>query len=99
MRRLIAGLLVALPLAAGAAELPVFDAHMHYSHDAWDVLPPKEVIAILKKAGVRRALVARMAGRTAARGGRAHRIQERRGDQMKTVTLFSEAICSCTSQK
>jgi hypothetical protein len=57
MRKLIAGLLVAAPLAAAAAELPVFDAHMHYSHDAWDVLPPKEVIAILKKAGVRRALV------------------------------------------
>jgi len=57
MRKLIAGLLVAAPLAAAAAELPIFDAHMHYSHDAWDVLPPKEVIAILKKAGVRRALV------------------------------------------
>jgi predicted TIM-barrel fold metal-dependent hydrolase len=42
---------------AGAAELPIFDAHVHYSHDAWSVVPPKEAIAILKKAGVTRALV------------------------------------------
>ena len=54
---LVAAPLAATPLAAAAAELPIFDAHMHYSHDAWDVLPPKDVIAILKKAGVRRALV------------------------------------------
>ncbi len=40
-----------------AAELPIFDAHVHYSHDAWDNLPPKDAIAILRKAGVRRALV------------------------------------------
>jgi hypothetical protein len=53
----IAALAVAAPLPAAGAELPVFDAHMHYSHDAWDVLPPKDAIAILKKAGVRRALV------------------------------------------
>jgi predicted TIM-barrel fold metal-dependent hydrolase len=45
------------PLAALGAELPVFDAHLHYSHDAWDVLPPADAVAILKKAGVRRALV------------------------------------------
>jgi hypothetical protein len=57
MRKLIAGLVLAAPLAAAGAELPIFDAHLHYSHDAWDVLPPKDVIAILKKAGVRRALV------------------------------------------
>jgi hypothetical protein len=24
-----------------AAELPIFDAHLHYSHDAWDNLPPR----------------------------------------------------------
>jgi len=57
MRNLIAAMLVLAPLAAAGAELPIFDAHMHYSHDAWDVLPPKEVVAILKKAGVRRALI------------------------------------------
>ena len=46
-----------LSAAAGAAELPIFDAHVHYSHDAWANLPPKEAIAILRRAGVVRALV------------------------------------------
>ncbi|MGQ0581991.1 MAG: hypothetical protein ACT4O6_08650, partial [Reyranella sp.] len=52
---------LALVAAAGIAradqELPIFDAHMHYSHDAWTVVPPKEVVEILKKAGVKRAMV------------------------------------------
>ena len=55
--------LVLLPLLAafGAAsaradELPIFDAHMHYSHDAWTVVPPAQVVDILKKAGVKRVL-------------------------------------------
>jgi len=47
--------LVALPTAA--ADLPVFDAHIHYSHDAWENLPPKAAIDVLRKAGIRRALV------------------------------------------
>jgi len=50
----------ALALASaqlGAAELPIFDAHVHYSHDAWENLPPKDAIAILRKAGLKRALV------------------------------------------
>ncbi len=48
----------ALP-AASAAEprLPIFDAHVHYSHDAWDRTPPKEAVAILRKAGLKRAMV------------------------------------------
>ncbi len=39
MRSLIGWLLLALlPLAAApAAELPIFDAHIHYSHDTRDV--------------------------------------------------------------
>jgi hypothetical protein len=45
------------PLAARAADLPIFDAHLHYSHDAWEVVSPKEAIAMLRKAGVKRALV------------------------------------------
>ena len=53
---------VVLGLAAGAlgaqaGELPIFDAHLHYSHDAWDLVPPKEAIAILRKAGLKRALI------------------------------------------
>ena len=50
-------LTLALPAVAGAAELPIFDAHLHYSHDAWDVVPVEQALAILRKAGVRRALV------------------------------------------
>lgn len=43
---------------AGAAEpLPIFDAHVHYSHDAWDLVPPKQAVEILRKAGLRGALV------------------------------------------
>jgi len=48
-------LLAALP--ATAAELPIFDAHVHYSHDAWDNLPPADAVAILRQAGLKRALV------------------------------------------
>ena len=43
--------------ADAAAPLPIFDAHVHYSHDAWEMVPPKEAIAILRKAGLSRALV------------------------------------------
>ena len=58
MRRrtaLLCLLLAALPVAA--AELPIFDAHLHYSHDAWEMLPPQDAVAMLRKAGLKRALV------------------------------------------
>jgi hypothetical protein len=42
---------------AQVAALPIFDAHLHYSHDAWEKLPPKDVVALLRQAGVKRALV------------------------------------------
>lgn len=48
--------LLLVPLAT-AAELPIFDAHIHYSHDTREALPAMEAIAILRKAGVRWALV------------------------------------------
>ena len=59
MRPHIAGVLLALTAmtAAPAAELPIFDAHLHYSHDAWETVPPKDAIALLRKAGLRRAVV------------------------------------------
>jgi len=41
----------------GAGELPIFDAHVHYSHDAWENVPPKIAIDLLRKAGIKRALV------------------------------------------
>lgn len=58
----IAGLAIALAgllasPSAGAAELPIFDAHVHYSHDAWATLPPKEAVALLRRAGLKRAMV------------------------------------------
>lgn len=59
MRALLAfvSLLAAAGTASADQELPIFDAHMHYSHDAWEVVPPKQVVEILKKAGVKRAMV------------------------------------------
>jgi hypothetical protein len=55
--RYLALLLALAAPPAHAAGLPIFDAHVHYSHDAWENLPPAEAIALLRKAGVRRALV------------------------------------------
>ncbi len=57
-----AGILLSVAAMAGApsavaADLPIFDAHLHYSHDAWESVPPKEAIALLRKAGLRRAVV------------------------------------------
>ena len=57
MRSVLFALSLLLGAMAQAQELPIFDAHMHYSHDAWESVPVQDVIAILKKAGVRRALV------------------------------------------
>lgn len=37
--------------------LPVFDAHIHYSHDVWDAISPAEAIRRLKAVGVTRAMV------------------------------------------
>ena len=57
-RRLIAALLIVLGSAApAAAELPIFDAHVHYSRPAWDVYSPERALSILAAAGVRRAIV------------------------------------------
>jgi len=63
----LAGALALAAMPVRAAELPIFDAHVHYSHDAWELLPPKEAVAVLRKAGVKRALVSSSA--TRARSG------------------------------
>ena len=52
-----AGLAALGQAQAADAPLPIFDAHLHYSHDAWERLPPKEAIALLRKAGLKRAMV------------------------------------------
>jgi predicted TIM-barrel fold metal-dependent hydrolase len=45
------------PCARAVGALPLFDAHIHYSHDAWELVPPKQAIEILRKAGLRGAFV------------------------------------------
>ena len=49
--------LAGLMTAALGAELPIFDAHIHFSKPAWDVYTPQRALDILARAGVRRALV------------------------------------------
>ncbi len=46
---------IATPILA--EELPIFDAHIHYSHDAVRMIPPQDVAQILRDAGVVKALV------------------------------------------
>ena len=54
----IAGVLMASgAYAADMAGVPIFDAHVHYSEDAWEAYPPDEVKARMDNAGVRWALV------------------------------------------
>jgi predicted TIM-barrel fold metal-dependent hydrolase len=59
MRLLLAALVWALTavLALAQAERPIVDAHIHYSHDTWDSVPPPQAIAVLRKAGVKKAFV------------------------------------------
>ena len=40
-----------------AQDLPIVDAHIHYSQPDWAVLTPDQVLTILDRAGVRHALV------------------------------------------
>ncbi len=51
----LAVMLMAAP--AAAQQMPIFDAHIHYSHDAVELVPPKEAADLLRKAGLRKALV------------------------------------------
>jgi hypothetical protein len=57
-----AAAVMALSLAASgqaqsASPLPLADAHIHYSHDAWEQLPPKAAIRLLRQAGLKMAFV------------------------------------------
>jgi len=36
---------------------PIIDAHIHYSQDAWSLLPPPEAIRVLRQAGLHKAFV------------------------------------------
>jgi hypothetical protein len=42
---------------APAATLPIFDAHLHYSHDAVALVPPAQAVQIMREAGLKGALV------------------------------------------
>ena len=42
---------------AGAAGLPLVDAHIHYSHDAWQRTPPPDAVRLLRSAGLKYAFV------------------------------------------
>lgn len=45
------------PALAQSFDGPLIDAHVHYSHDAWEMLPTDKAIGILKEAGLRKVLV------------------------------------------
>src|SRR4030095_10291580 len=51
------GWLAGQPLSAAAGDAPLTDAHIHYSAPDWSVYSPDQVVAILDKAGIARALV------------------------------------------
>ncbi|HSD51247.1 MAG TPA: amidohydrolase family protein [Candidatus Methylomirabilis sp.] len=58
LRNLLPALLLLLPQAPGLAQdLPIFDAHIHYSQPDWSVYPPETALAVLDRAGVRWAMV------------------------------------------
>ncbi|MDH3597470.1 MAG: amidohydrolase [Rhodospirillales bacterium] len=46
-----------VPAGARAGELPLVDAHIHYSHDAWETLPPEQAVGLLRAAGLKQAFV------------------------------------------
>ena len=50
-------LLSFLPTLSSAESLPIFDAHIHYSHDAVIQVPPAQAAALLRKAGLKKALI------------------------------------------
>lgn len=49
--------LALLPTLASAQDIPLFDAHIHYSHDAVIAVPPEQAVKLLRDAGVSKALV------------------------------------------
>ena len=49
--------LASAPGPAAAGELPIFDAHMHYSQSTWEVLSPEDVVKMMKKLDIIGALV------------------------------------------
>ncbi len=58
MKYLIISILAAfVSFPAQANERALIDGHVHYSHDAWDMLPPKEAVKVLRQAGLKKVFV------------------------------------------
>ena len=51
------GLLPNAVMAQSQSQLPLFDGHLHYSHDAVELVPPEKAVAILRAAGLKYAVV------------------------------------------
>ncbi len=49
--------LAAVQARGASDDLPLTDTHLHYSQSSWDAYSPQAVLAILDRAGVRRAFV------------------------------------------
>ncbi len=45
------------PIGEAVAELPIFDAHIHYKEPAWDAYSPEEIVTLMDKSGVAMGLV------------------------------------------
>ncbi|MDH3630686.1 MAG: amidohydrolase [Gammaproteobacteria bacterium] len=56
-KRLVTALLLGFGASVNADELPLVDAHIHYSQDAWQVLSPEKAVELLRAAGLKKALV------------------------------------------
>lgn len=54
---LAASALLLQGVPAIADDMPLIDAHIHYSHDAWDMLPPDKAVQALRAAGLTQAFV------------------------------------------
>lgn len=62
LHRILLFLAVLIWAAVAQAEkqtqpLPIFDGHIHYSHDVWDAISPQDAIRRLREVGVKRAMV------------------------------------------
>ncbi|MBD5769520.1 amidohydrolase family protein [Marinomonas colpomeniae] len=60
MKRVIGSLLssvLVFSVSTAHSETQLIDTHIHYSHDAWNVTPPKKAIEILRTAGLQKAFV------------------------------------------
>mgnify|MGYP001812128840 FL=1 len=53
--------------AEPAAISPVFDVHIHYSEDVWDLISPARAMALLTEAGISQAIVSSTPGEGAER--------------------------------